>query len=125
MRVHVDAAAAMTGVSRFGERFRAPHGAWEYSKDEGLRTAREFARFDLLVTADPARAAVAACFAVIGERDDDGGAPLAEAARACAAGAAPGVVDGFERLDLRRAAVVRSPQIYLMRRRAKCARTED
>ena len=125
--MHVDAAAAMTGVSRFGERFRAPFGAWEYSKDEGLRTSREYARFDLLVTADPAKPAVAACFAVIGADDDDGGAPLGDAARACAAGSAetPGVVDGFERLDVRRAAVVRSPQIYLMRRRAKCARTED
>jgi len=47
--VHVDVAAAMQGVTRFGE---ANRGVWTYSKDENLES---YAAFDFLVTAEPAR----------------------------------------------------------------------
>jgi hypothetical protein len=55
LRVHVDVAAAMTGVSRFGEVHRSLHHhsmGWTYSKDESLLAPSDFAgAFDILVTA--------------------------------------------------------------------------
>jgi hypothetical protein len=53
--VHIDVAAAMTGVSRFGEVRRARVGAtggWSYSKDEAITLPHEFiGAFDVLITA--------------------------------------------------------------------------
>ncbi|OQR91028.1 dolichyl-P-Man:Man(7)GlcNAc(2)-PP-dolichyl-alpha-1,6-mannosyltransferase [Achlya hypogyna] len=46
--VHIDVAAAMTGVSRFGEQYPL----WTYSKEEDLR---DFSAFDYLVTENPER----------------------------------------------------------------------
>uniref|UniRef100_A0A7S2RN23 Mannosyltransferase n=1 Tax=Rhizochromulina marina TaxID=1034831 RepID=A0A7S2RN23_9STRA len=50
--VHIDVAAAMSGVSRFGELRRA--SGWTYSKDESLVQPEDFSKFDVLVTGDPA-----------------------------------------------------------------------
>ena len=60
--VHIDAAAAMTGVSRFCESKTVGSSAtgaaaatrWTYSKDEHLTAVSQYAEFDYLVTADPA-----------------------------------------------------------------------
>ena len=61
VHVHIDAAAAMTGISRFCERKTVMSGGsanltgprWVYSKEENLGTPAQYARFDYLVTADP------------------------------------------------------------------------
>jgi hypothetical protein len=48
--VHVDVAAAVSGVSRFGESWSA---AWAVNKSEGLRDIEQFNHFDYLITEAP------------------------------------------------------------------------
>jgi hypothetical protein len=67
LKLHIDGAAAETGVSRFGENFRTPLGevfssndsnhqqqqqqkSWTYSKDESLKVPSDFLPFDILIT---------------------------------------------------------------------------
>ena len=57
LTVHIDVAAAESGVSRFGEAWSAqpppPPGmraGWQYDKTEGLTDPLDFARFDFLLT---------------------------------------------------------------------------
>lgn len=49
VRVHIDVAAAETGVSRFGEAWSSGAG-WVYSKAENLKQPADFAQFDFLIT---------------------------------------------------------------------------
>jgi hypothetical protein len=48
VRVHIDGAAAESGVSRFGEAWAAR--GWAYSKAENLTLPEHFEEFDVLVT---------------------------------------------------------------------------
>ena len=106
LAVHIDVAAAESGVSRFGEAWSAqpppPAGAragWRYDKTEGLTDALDFARFDFLLTENATFHA--ALFEVV------------EA------------VHAYARLDWRWRAwtplgpgLVLAPRLYIMRRRA-------
>jgi len=48
VRVHIDGAAAESGVSRFGEAWSAR--GWDYSKAENLTLPEHFEEFDVLLT---------------------------------------------------------------------------
>lgn len=94
-RVHIDVAAAESGVSRFGEAWGAataqPH-TWEYSKAEGLAPGDPaFSAFHFLLTEDAA--GHAAAFDVWD------------------------AVPAFVRVDWRALRIVRAPRLYVMRRR--------
>lgn len=49
IKVHLDASSAISGVSRFGQQFRA----WEYHKKEDLISVEDFNDFDFILTSDP------------------------------------------------------------------------
>lgn len=90
--VHIDAAAATTGVSRFLERDRS----WVYSKNESLTRPEEFASFTFLLTESPET----------------------HASRFTARAA----IEKFHRVNLtRRGLVDTKPYIYVMERRREGA----
>lgn len=124
--VHIDVAAAETGVSRFGEAWSAllpapaaapasagkqqhgsggstssasavGHGGWRYDKSENLTQPLDFARFDYLLTEAPAKHS-----------------DLFETLE---------TVHTFERLDWRRLAIVRRPFLFIMRRKREALAT--
>lgn len=89
LAVHVDVAAAVSGVSRFAESWS---GAWAVSKVENMSPAMVARAFDWIITEDPTMHA--AVFEVI------------EA------------VPAFSRIDWRSGAIVeRKPVLFIMRRR--------
>jgi hypothetical protein len=103
--VHIDVAAAETGVSRFAEAWSTVHrhgggggggSGWQYSKAEGLAQPAQYASFDYLLTENATRHA---------EYFD-----VLEA------------VPSFLRLDWRSLSLVRAPRLYIMRRRQGDAR---
>ncbi|KAJ9049816.1 dolichyl-P-Man:Man(7)GlcNAc(2)-PP-dolichol alpha-1,6-mannosyltransferase [Entomophthora muscae] len=47
--VHIDASAAITGISRFGQLSES----WIYDKNENLKPGQDFVRFDCLLTGSP------------------------------------------------------------------------
>ena len=53
IRLHIDGAAAESGVSRYGEAWGThwyTSNGWLYSKDETLKTAEQYQNFDILLT---------------------------------------------------------------------------
>lgn len=65
IRIHIDVAAAESGVSRFGEAWGVPN-SWVYSKAENLTFPEHFNEFDLLLTETPLRHTAGGRYCVIG-----------------------------------------------------------
>jgi hypothetical protein len=90
MSVHIDVAAAETGVSRFGEAWSVLRG-WRYDKSENLTRPLDFARFDYLLTENATRHA-----------------DLFEVLE---------TIHTYVRVDWRSLRIVRKPFLFIMRRR--------
>jgi hypothetical protein len=111
LRVHIDNAAAQSGVSRFGEGWEGAR-TWVFDKTEGLNASAAFANFDALIAENVTLADGVSTS--LGVR---------EAAGFMVAGGDAGVVRGAPRLRRRLAdwprlgAVETEPVLYIMVRR--------
>lgn len=90
VRVHIDIASAVSGVSRFGEAW-STSGAWLYSKAEDLRHPEQFTGFDYLLTENATMHA--STFDVLE------------------------TVPEFHRLDWHTRTIVTKPRLFIMRRK--------